>query len=171
MMITEIWIDVNGGGPDYVVQVADLGLLTTGSFDASGRMVSAVFELSTGAGFLEFFVNNPRNTAVQTAPILLDDLNFLGATFGAPQINATNPSFSYTVDTIDLETGSADLTAAATFNAINPAVDANPNFLLLPAGTSANIDVIGDGSLLVLYYNNVAGPAQSQIIESGGHHD
>jgi hypothetical protein len=120
-------------------------------------MVSAVFELSTGAGFLEFFVNNPRNTAVQTAPILVDDLNFLGATFGAPQI--------------DLETGSADLTAAATFNAINPAVDANPNFLLLPAGTSANIDVIGDGSLLVLYYNNVAGPAQSQIIESGGHHD
>ena len=171
MMITEIWIDVNGGGPDYVVQVADLGLLTTGSFDASGRMVSAVFELSTGAGFLEFFVNNPRNTAVQTAPILLDDLNFLGATFGAPQINATNPTFSYTVDTIDLETGSSDLTAAATFNAINPAVDANPNFLLLPAGTSANIDVIGDGSLLVLYYNNVAGPAQSQIIESGGHHD
>jgi len=127
--------------------------------------------LTTGNGFLEFFVSNPRNTAVQTAPILIDDLNFLGATFGAPQINATNPSFSYAVDTIDLETGAQDLTRAATFNAITPAVDANPNFLLLSAGTSARIDVVGKGSLLVLYYNNVAGTAQSQIIASGGHHD
>ena len=171
MMVTEVWIDVNGGGPDYLVQVADFGLLTSGSFDPSGRMVSAVIELTTGNGFLEFFVSNPRNSAVQTAPILIDDLNFLGATFGAPQINATNPSFSYAVDTIDLETGAQDLTRAATFNAITPAVDANPNFLLLSAGTSARIDVVGKGSLLVLYYNNVAGTAQSQIIASGGHHD
>src|SRR5207249_2615320 len=105
MMITEVWIDANGDGtPDYLVQVADLGLVLSGSFDPTGQMVSAVFELTTGS---------------------------------------------------------------ATFNAIQPAVDANPNFLALPAGTSARIDVIGEGSLLVLYYNNVAGSGQSQIVQVG----
>jgi len=168
MMITEVWIDANGDGtPDYLVQVADLGLVLSGSFDPTGQMVSAVFELTSGNGFLEFLVANPRNTAVQTAPILLDDLNFLGATFGAPQIDPSNPTFRYIVDTNDLETGAQDATGSATFNAIQPAVDANPNFLALPAGTSARIDVIGQGSLLVLYYNNVAGSGQSQIVQVG----
>jgi len=168
MMVTEVWIDANGDGtPDYLVEVADLGLLLSGSFDATGQMVSAVVELTSGNGFLEFLVANPRNTAVQTAPILLDDLNFLGATFGAPQIDPSHPTFRYMVDTNDLETGAQDTTGSATFNAIQPAVDASPNFLALPAGTSARIDVIGEGSLLVLYYNNVAGPAQSQIVQVG----
>src|SRR5436309_364797 len=168
MMITEVWIDANGDGtPDYLVQVADLGLVLSGSFDPTGQMVSAVFELTSGNGFLEFLVANPRNTAVQTAPILLDDLNFLGATFGAPQIDPSHPTFRYMVDTNDLETGAQDATGSATFNAIQPAVDANPNFLALPAGTSARIDVIGQGSLLVLYYNNVAGSGQSQIVQVG----
>jgi subtilisin family serine protease len=172
MMVTEVWIDANQDGvPDYLVQVADLGLVTTGAFDPTGTMVSAVIELTSGQGFLEFFVANPQNTAVQTAPILLDDLNFLGARFGAPQIDADHPSFSYMVDTTDLETGAQDTTASATFNAISPAVDASPNFLALPAGTSARIDVIGEGDLLVLYYNNIAGAAQSQVIQSSGHHD
>jgi acetylornithine deacetylase/succinyl-diaminopimelate desuccinylase-like protein len=161
---------VDGGGPDYLVQVADFGLVTAGAFDATGLMVSAVFELTSGNGFLEFLVNNPRNTAIQTAPILLDDLNFLGATFGGPQIDADHPSFRYTVDTIDLETGAQDVTGGARFNAIQPRVDADPNFLMLPAGTSARINVLGSGgSLLVLYYNNVAGTAQSQVVSVGGH--
>ena len=169
MMVTEFWIDVDGHGPDYLVQVADIGLFTTGSFDPTGRMVSAVFELTSGKGFLEFFVSNPRNTALQTAPILLDDLNFLGDTFGAPTIDAHHPRFKYTADTIDLETGGQDKTKSAKFNAIDPRVDADPQFLLLPAGASATINVLGGGKdLLVLYYNNVAGPAQSQVIHVKG---
>jgi hypothetical protein len=173
MMVTEVWIDANQDGtPDYVVLVGDLGLLLTGSFAPTGAMLSVVVELKTGFGFPEAIVANPRNTAVQTAPILLDDLNFLGKTFGAPQINATNPIFSYFVDTTDLETGAMDVTRSATFNAIQPALDTNPNFLLLPAGTSMRIDVLGDeGGLLVLYYGNVAGPAQSQIVQVGEHGD
>jgi hypothetical protein len=65
-----------------------------------------------------------------------------------------------------------DVTRSATFNAIHPAIDTSPNFLLLAAETSMRIDVLGDGrSLLVLYYGNVAGPAQSQIVQGGGHGD
>jgi minor extracellular serine protease Vpr len=174
MMVTDVWIDANRDGtPDYLVFVVDVGLLAlVPALDPAGRMASVVVELKSGAGFIEFLVGNPRNTAVQTAPILLDDLNFLGQNLGAPQINATNPSFSYFVDTTDLETGSMDVTRSATFNAIQPALDTNPNFLLLPAGTSMRIDVLGDeGSLLVLFYGNVAGPAQSQIVQVGEHGD
>jgi hypothetical protein len=174
MMVTDVWIDANRDGtPDYLVFVVDVGLLAlVPALDPAGRMASVVVELKSGEGVIEFLVGNPRNTAVQTAPILLDDLNFLGQTLGAPQINATNPSFSYFVDTTDLETGSMDVTRSATFNAIQPALDTNPNFLLLPAGTSMRIDVLGDtGSLLVLFYGNVAGPAQSQIVQVGEHGD
>jgi len=168
MMVTEVWIDANDDDvPDYLVQVADFGLVTSPSFDAAGRMVSAVFELTSGNGFLEFFVSNPRNTGLQTAPIVLDDLNFLGTIFGGPTIDVDNPTFSYFVVTVDLETGAADDTRSATFNAIEPAVDADPQFLALPAGASATISVLGSGKgdLLVLYYNNVAGQSQFQIIE------
>src|SRR5438874_1162267 len=38
MMVTEVWIDANGDGtPDYLVEVADLGLLLSGSFGATGQ--------------------------------------------------------------------------------------------------------------------------------------
>lgn len=175
MMVTEIWIDVDGGGPDYLVQVADFGLVTSPSFDAAGRMVSAVFELTSGNGILEFFVSNPRNTALQTAPIMLDHLNMLGTENGGPTIDADHPTFSYFADTIDLETGAMDDTKSAKFNAIDPAVDADPQFTLLAAGTSASFTVLGTGkgNLLVLYYNNVAGQGQTQILEvdrDDGHH-
>jgi hypothetical protein len=64
------------------------------------------------------------------------------------------------------------VTRSATFNAIHPTIDTSPNFLLLAAGTSMRTDVLGDGgSLLVLYYGNVAGPAQSKIVQFGEHGD
>jgi subtilisin family serine protease len=170
MMVTDVWIDVDGDRtPDYVVEVADLGLVLTGSFDATGRMASAVYELTSGDGFLEFIVANPRNTAVQTAPIVLADLNALGAAHGAPTIDEGNQSIRYYVTTLDLDTGAFDTTRSARFNAIHPTVDADPQFLLLPAGTGTTVSVLGGGkTFLVLYYNNVAGPSQAQVISSGG---
>jgi minor extracellular serine protease Vpr len=169
MMATDVWIDVDGDRiPDYVVEVADLGLVTVGDFDASGRMVSAVYELTSGDGFLEFVVGNPRNTAIQTAPVLLDDLNFLGALHGAPTIDEGNQTFRYFVSTLDLETGSFDSTRSAKFNAIHPSVDADPQFLLLPAGTATAVDTLGGGKqLLVVYYNNGAGRSQTQMLGVG----
>jgi minor extracellular serine protease Vpr len=170
VMETDIWIDVDQDGiPDYLVVVADIGLLTTGSFDPTGRMVSALFELTTGNGFLEFLVANPRNTAVQTAPIILADLNELGAAAGAPTIDETNQTFRYRVETIDLETGSMDTTGSDRFNAIHPTVDVDAQFLLLAPGERVTINVLGSGvNLLVLYYNNAAGHDQSEEIHTDG---
>lgn len=160
-MQTDILIDVNGDGiPDYDVVVADLGVLTGGAI--GGQMVSAVFNLANGHGFLEFFVDSENNVAWETAPILLDDLNALGG----PTIDNTNPSFSYFVVTTDLQTGFADVSGNAMFNAIAPAIDVNVNSFLLAAGTSGTIGVLGNGpgGLLVLLENNVGGTSQSLVI-------
>src|SRR5207302_747687 len=109
----------NRGLADSLVDIYQLGVRDPNEdliHEAKGQMVAAVVELTSGNGFLELLVANPRNTAVQTAPILLDDLNFLGATFGAPQIDPSHPTFRYMVDTNDLETGAQDTTGSATFN-------------------------------------------------------
>ncbi len=160
-MQTDILIDANGDGvPDYDVVVADLGPLTGAAI--SGQMVSAVFSLSTGNGFLEFLVDSENNVAWETAPILLDDLNALGG----PTIDNLNPSISYLVVTTDLQTGFADVSGSAMFNVIAPAIDVNVNSFVLPAGASGTIGVLGNGpgGLLVLLENNIGGTGQSLVI-------
>jgi hypothetical protein len=160
-METDILIDANGDGvPDYDVVVADLGVLTGGAI--GGQMVSAVFSLSTGNGFLEFVVDSENNVAWETAPILLDDLNVLGG----PAINETNPSISYFVVTTDLQTGFADVSGSATFNVMQPAIDVDVNSFVLDAGTQATVHVVGSGpgGLLVLLENNIGGTGQSLVI-------
>jgi subtilisin family serine protease len=165
-MLTEVYLDVDGDGvPDYLVQAADLGAFLGGFPD--GRIVSALFELSSGFGFLEFFVADDMNTGIQTIPILMEDLNLLGFVFGAPTIDVSDPDFDYFVATLDFETGSFDVTESATFNAITPELDTFPNFFFLPAGAEVEVDVLAssEGGILALYLNNKAGKAQSEVIE------
>ena len=162
-METDILIDVNADGvPDYDVVVADVGVLTGAAI--SGQIATAVFSLSSGNGFLEFLVDNENNVAWETAPILIDDLNFLGG----PTIDNVNATLSYFVVTTDLQTGFADVSGSAMFNAIAPAVDVNVNSFVLPAGASGTVGVLksGPGGLLVLFENNIAGTGQSLVIPS-----
>src|SRR5213076_340621 len=66
----DVLVDVDGDGtPDYDIVAADLGLLTTGSFN--GQMATAVFHLSTGAGARNSSMPAPvdRNTAVAICPL------------------------------------------------------------------------------------------------------
>jgi subtilisin family serine protease len=163
-MVTDIYIDVDGGAPDYLVEVADLGLLTTGT--VNGQMASAVFGLPSFAGFLEFVVSNEKNTAWQTAPILLDDLNFIGTALGLPTIDPTNTTISYFVVTTDLGTDAQDVTAAATFNVIAPTIQADPFYFTADPWTTTKVTVSGteEGALLLIYYNNEAGADQGQVV-------
>lgn len=167
LMLTEIYIDADEDGSiDYLVQAADLGLFVGGY--PTGDIVSGVFDFATGAGFLEFFVFDQMNTAIQTVPILLDDMNFIGLVFGRPMVDAANPDFDYFAVTWDLETGSFDVTGSASFNAITPGLDASPQFLFLPAGAHTDVTVLGSekGKLLLLYYNNKAGNKdQSELVK------
>jgi len=168
MMVTDIYIDVNRGGPDYVVEVADLGLLTTGTFD--GRMASAVFSLrprpaAPATGLLEFVVSNERNTAWQTAPILLEDLTLVDAVPNGPKIGRSSLSITYMVVTTDLETGAFDVAGPSSFNVKAPSLTATPFTLTVRAGQagSATLAASAPGMLLAIYRNNVPA-AQSEVI-------
>ncbi len=166
-VVTDIFISVDGATPQYVVEVADYGLYTTGSY--VGQMVSGVFVTqpypgAAATGFLEYFVDSSRNTAWQTAPILLADLNTLARENHLPKIGLDNHAFTYTVVMTDLQTGYADIAGPGSFNAKMPAVDAVPNSFVLGPDSAATAQVVGMGSLLALFENNVAGMDQSLVI-------
>ncbi len=168
-MVTDIVVNVDGGAPDYLVEVADLGLLTTGTLD--GRMASAVFSLNpkpgATSGFLEFLVPNTLHASWQSIPILLADLNELARQNNQPKIGLANEPFTYFAVTTDLETNSIDVTGLGSFNAKKVSLDAFPNVIgSLAAGASATITAVGGGTggLLLVYRNNVAGADQSEVV-------
>ena len=169
-METDVYLDANNDGtPDYLVAVLDYGLLTTGT--PNGLMASAVCALPSFTCFAEFLVSNANNVAWQTAPIVLDDLNYVGSLFGLPLIDASNPSFSYYVVTTDLQTGYYDVSGRATFNAITPTIDVDLNSFELAPGSMQTVNVVGSGKLLVLFENNIGGTDQSLLVTvSHGHH-
>ncbi len=164
MVIIDVFIDVNGGGPDFVAEVADQGLFLGTGFN--GLPVSGIFSLATGAGSLQFFVSSDRNQGWQTVPFLLSTMNGLVG----PDLTVGDPDFDYFVVTTDLETGFVDVSDTASFNVFSPGRDASPNFFTLGAGATASVTVLGSGpgDLLVLYYNNRAGKHQSERIEVEG---
>jgi len=169
LLVTDIVINVDGGAPDYLVEVADLGLLTTGSFN--GAMASAVFSLNPKpgkpSGFLEFVVPNTLHASWQSAPLFLADLNTLARANNQPKIGLANEPFSYVVVTTDLETGSFDVSPVGMFNAKQVQLDAVPNIVAgLAPGPGAGITAVGatPGGLLLIYRNNVAGADQSEVV-------
>ncbi len=173
-METDVWIDVDGGGPDYVVIAVDLSLLVGTPFP-DGRILTGVFAvpfLPSLVGFTMFVTGNDPNTAIQTIPIIMDSpvfvsLNFLGELTGLPTIDPSDPDFDYFVVTFDFETGAFDVTDTASFNGITPEIDTSPNFFFLPADSKTTVGVLASakGGILALYLNNIAGPDQSEVIK------
>ncbi len=97
---TQILLDPDRDGDfEYVLVAADLGLLQ--NLDPTGEVVTALFDLSTGAGFLEYFAIGDYNDSVQVltvdrfAPVDASDPNFGFLSPGA------NPRFDYQMLTFD----------------------------------------------------------------------
>jgi subtilisin family serine protease len=126
--VYDVFVDVDGDGtPDYDIEAADLGLLTTGSFD--GRMVVAVFNLATPGGLLEFLAIAPTDGTTVLMPLVAADAG----------ITAANPRFSYVAQSFDLLTGNGDAIATtASFNAYDSAISTGA-FFTLPPATSASV--------------------------------
>ena len=124
----DVLVDVDGDGtPDYDIVAADLGLLTTGSFN--GQMATAVFNLSTGAGMLEFLAPAPTDGTTVLMPVIAADAG----------ITSANPRFGYTAETFDLIGGASDtITATAKFNAFNSSISTGA-FVTLAPGASASV--------------------------------
>jgi len=129
--VYDIFIDVNGDGtPDYDVEVADLGILEgTGSF--TGQMVTAAFNLSTGAGFLEFLATAPTNGDTILLPVVAADVG----------VTAANPRFSYAADSFDWLDSNVDIISTfAPFNAFNSSISTGA-FATLPPDTTASVPI------------------------------
>jgi minor extracellular serine protease Vpr len=127
--VYDLYLDVDGDGvPDYHVEAADLGLLTTGVAD--GQMAVAVFKLATNTpGVLEFLATAPTDGSTVLMPLLAKDV----------RITSANPRFSYVAQTTDLATGNVDtISTSARFNAFNNAISTGA-LVLLPPGASASV--------------------------------
>jgi len=146
----DIYLDVDEDGfDDYVLVAADLGVLQGN--DPSGTVVTALFDLVNGGGFLEWFAGADFN---DSAAIFTVDRN---GTYGF--LDVGDATFDYTVVTfardgaIDLQFGSADLDAEIVpeFNSFG-----------LPAGTSVTVGTEGGpGNMLWLFQNNPTKSLQS----------
>ncbi len=170
-METRVFIDIDGGGPDYYALAIDYGVFFAGAFP-DGRIVSGICEVVTDFCFLDFFIGNDPNTAIQTIPFFTGTVNelaeFLGPFgFFPPTLDPANPVFDYFAMTFDFETGSSDVTDSASFNWVSPEIDTDPNFLLLERGDEVEVDVLAsiEGGILVLFYNNKSGRDQSQVVD------
>ena len=130
-VVYDVFVDVNGDGvPDYLIRAADLGRLLGGSFN--GVMATAVFNLATGAGTLEFLATAPTDGSTVLMPVVAADAG----------ITSANPRFSYSARSIDRFTGNLDaITTPASFNAFDSSVSTGA-FVTLPPGTGASVPLV-----------------------------
>ena len=128
----DVLVDTNGDGvPDFVVVGADLGAVTTGSFN--GVMASFTFNASTGALVDAFFADAPMNGSTIELPTLASDLGIAGNGNGSTKTN----DFTYTVNAFDLVSGGVDTTGSATFDPFKPAVSSGDSATLAPGGAAS----------------------------------
>jgi hypothetical protein len=129
--IYDIFVDVNGDGiPDYDIEAADLSHFT-GATSLAGLMVVAVFNLSTGAGTLEFPATGPTDGTTVLLPVVAADAG----------ITASNPRFSYAAQTTDRNGDVDQITAAASFNAFNSSISTGA-FVTLPPEMRASVPLL-----------------------------
>jgi subtilisin family serine protease len=128
----DVGIDTNGdGSADYVVVGADLGAVTTGTFN--GQYVSFIFDAKNNL-VDAWFATAPMNGSVVELPFLSSDIN----------TNSTSGAFAYTVTGFSIVPGSlVDTTGTASYDPYKPAVDSG-QFLGLAPGESGTIQLTRD---------------------------
>jgi subtilisin family serine protease len=164
----DILLDVNGDGkPDFLVFAADLGLVTTGSFN--GQMAAGVFNLTTGRVVIRFLADAPTNGDTLLIPFLARDVG----------VTPANPRFSYVALSFDNVSGLAGdaITAVASFNAFNNSISTGA-FVDLAPGSNANVPISIDraefaktpalGEMVVLLENFAKEGKQAKLLPVSG---
>ena len=127
----DVLVDVdNDGQPDYAVVGIDLGLIT-GADGFDGRIATAVFNLHTGDGFIDFLAAAPTDGSTILLPVLAARLGLNPA---------TRPRFAYTANARDLiRTGASDaFTGWAKYNAYSSAIT-DGQFGVLPPNAAGSV--------------------------------
>ena len=128
----DIYVDVNGDGvADYVVVGSDFGSLTAGT--ANGQAATAVFDLRTGSGSIQFLTDAPTNSSTMVLPVNVSQL----CATGSPCLSAANPRISYYAVMFGGSDGSVDhALTPATFNVFSPSISTGMFDVLAPNGSA-----------------------------------
>jgi hypothetical protein len=164
----DIYVDVNNDGvDDYLVVGYDLGGLS-GSFN--GMLASAVVNLATGKTSVHYLAAAPMDSSTLVLPVDFSQL----CTAGAPCLNAANPRFTYTAQSVSLTDGATDvMPGSAKFNAFTPAITTGL-YDDIAVGGSASNTVTRDAAewaktpakgLLIVSQSNASGPDEAQLVE------
>ncbi|HET6212020.1 MAG TPA: S8 family serine peptidase [Micromonosporaceae bacterium] len=128
----DVLVDVNGDGTDdYDVVGIDLGAITAGDFN--GQMATAVFDLRTGAGSIQFLADAPHDSSTLVLPVLVSQL----CASGSPCLSAANPRLNYHAVAFGLTDNTVDEVAGvAAFNAFTPAISTGMFDVVAPGGSA-----------------------------------
>jgi minor extracellular serine protease Vpr len=137
----DIPIDTNGDGvPDFIVVGADLGAVTTGSFN--GVFASFTINAKTGALVDAFFADAPMNGSTVELPTLASDLGLSQKTSGVGPVK--KQGITYHVNAFSLVPGGfIDITGSASINPFTPSVSSG-NFATLAPGQSKSLPLTVD---------------------------
>ncbi|HKE67364.1 MAG TPA: S8 family serine peptidase [Micromonosporaceae bacterium] len=129
----DIDLDVDGDGvDDYAVVGADFGALTAGTSD--GRMATAVFNLHSGAGSIQFLAVAPQDSTTLVLPVTNAQLCSGG---GAPCLSASNPRFTYHAVAFGLTDNTVDeVDGTASYNAFTPSISTGMFDVVDPNGSA-----------------------------------
>lgn len=125
----DIVVDTTGdGAPDYVVRVADEGLISSGV--VNGTAVVAVcpwdWDGVTPPSIVSY-AYAPTDSSTILAPVLFDQLG----------LSAANPRFTYWVEAYSLTTNGFDISdTKVSFNAIAPSVSTGMYDVIAPGGSA-----------------------------------
>jgi hypothetical protein len=158
----DVLIDVDGDGvPDFDVFSGDLGRVLAGA--ANGQMVAFILNLKTGDLAADFLADARNNSSTILLPVEAADI-------GVP---ATNPRFSYTVQSFDLNSNDTDaFSQTASFNAYQSAVSTgdfevvNPNAAIgvTVSVNPAEFAVTPPLGVMIVSEDNKNGPQQVELL-------
>lgn len=149
----DIYLDTNqDGSPDYVLVAADLGFLLGSA--PTGQVVTALFDIVNGGGFLEWYADADYNDRVMT--LTVDRWGLSG--FLAPD----DTTFDYqmvvfgSAGSVDVQSGSIDLA-----DEVVPSVG---SFGLAP-GERTTVDLAPASGTMVWFFPNNEERKQVKIVE------
>jgi hypothetical protein len=167
----DIYVDVDGDGiDDYIIVGADIGAVTTGSFD--GRLGSFVFSTrSPGASGTVFLAQAPTDSSTALLPARSSQL----CRTGEPCLSKTaNPRLTYHAVSFDLVNGGSKVVAgAAKYNAWSSSISQGGFVTVAPGQTDASTTISVDSAeaartpalgLMVVTFDNKSGAEEAQLI-------
>jgi hypothetical protein len=174
----DIYVDVDGDGKDdYIIVGADLGAVQTGSFN--GVMGSFVFSTRSPGASIVYLASAPTDSSTAILAVRSTQLCRKASKPGAPDepcLSATNPRFTYRVESYDVVNGGPVKVVAgkAKFNPWSSSISQGDFVTVAPGATDASVTVTVNSAeaklspalgVMVVTFDNKSGADEAQLIK------